>query len=74
MGDPKIEIAQNNAESEFEAALSRLEATSPQQVAARTHWSRMPSADEMLVMQFSEKGGREPIVKSAVNADLPLSL
>lgn len=74
--DPKIEIEHNNAESEFEAALSRLEATSAQQVAARTHWSRMPSADEMLVMQFFEKGGRQPIVKSAVNANPtpPLSL
>ena len=74
--DPKIEIEHNNAESEFEAALSRLEATSAQQVAARTHWSRMPSADEMLVMQFFEKGGRQPIVKSAVNASPtpPLSL
>jgi len=36
----------------------------------------MPSADEMLVMQFFEKGGRQPIVKSAVNANPtpPLSL
>ena len=49
---------------DYEAALSRLKASSAQQVAARTHWSRMPSADEMLVKQHLEKssqGSRQPL-------------